>query len=334
LLAAAPSASLDQCPAAARPNHLRQKEAAMSAASRSGALQHDQKLTGLVPVVPTPLNEDESLDENGFERMAAFLGEHRFEGIWALASAGEDQNLSWAVIEEAAKMLVKYIGGQIPILVKTSTPGLKQTLARTRRMADLGFDGAIVHVEQKMLGRDHVRRFYLEAAEASPLPVYVYQNGLRGAACDVDLCLELLEHPNVAGMKAGGSNLGELHPLCQLADESASVMTAGGGQILPGLAMGAAAHTAAPLMMFPQRARAIWDHLQAGRLAEARDEQRRILRFIRRMPKLENREVSGEVKAELEARGVMQRHVSAPFRSASDEEVAQIRDLAEELGIR
>ncbi|MCP5115781.1 MAG: hypothetical protein GY953_33550, partial [bacterium] len=30
------------------------------------------KLKGLLPVVPTPLNEDESLDIEGIERMAAF----------------------------------------------------------------------------------------------------------------------------------------------------------------------------------------------------------------------------------------------------------------------
>ena len=45
-----------------------------------------QRLKGLVPVVPTPLNADESLDEAGIERLAAFVLDYALTPIAAPSS--------------------------------------------------------------------------------------------------------------------------------------------------------------------------------------------------------------------------------------------------------
>ena len=291
------------------------------------------KLRGLLPVIPTPLNADESPDEQGMERMAEFTLSYPFSGIWALATAGEDQNMPFPVIDDCTKLFVKHFGAKIPVLVKTSTPGTKQTVERTKRMADFGIDAAIIHYEHKKHGVEHARRHFLAVAEASPVPILVYHNAGRGAQLDMDLMLELTHHPNIAGMKAGGSNIAELQQLCLFSSEDFAVMTAGGGQILAGLSMGARAHTAIPLMAFPERAFAVHDHVMAGRLAEARAEQKRIIGFLRRMPKLQNREVTGEVKCVLEIRGVIKRHVAAPFIEATPEQKAEYERLIEEVDL-
>ena len=143
--------------------------------------------------------------------------------------------------------------------------------------------------------------------------------------------LELTGHPNIAGMKAGGGDISELQRLCLFADPDFAVLTAGGGQILAGLAMGAAGHTAIPLLAFPERAFAVRDRVAAGDLEAARAEQKVINEFIGRMPKLQNREVHGEVKCILEIRQVIKRHVSAPFIEASDAQKAEFERLIAEL---
>ena len=291
------------------------------------------KITGLVPVVPTPLNEDETLDAAGFESLAEYILGYPFRGIWALASAGEDQNLPFDVINEATKLFVKHFGGRIPVLVKTSSPGLTETLRRTKEMAEFGIDAAIIHFEHQRLGLEQTRRHLLKVAEQSPVPLFIYHNPGRGAQLDLDLMLELSHHPNIAGMKAGGRNLGELQQLCLRSDPDFTVMIAGGRQILAGLAMGASAHTAIPLLAFPEKAFAIWQHVKAGRLDAARAEQLVLIEFLERMPKLGNREVCGEVKAILEIRNVLRRHVSGPFLSATDEHVAEFRRLIDEFNL-
>ena len=80
-------------------------------------LRGQEKITGLVPVVPTPLNQDETLDTAGFESLAEYVLAYPFRGIWALASAGEDQNLPFDVINDATKLFVKHFENRIPVLV-------------------------------------------------------------------------------------------------------------------------------------------------------------------------------------------------------------------------
>lgn len=291
------------------------------------------RLKGLLPVIPTPLNEDESLDEQGVERLAEFTFKYPFSGIWALATAGEDENLPSALIDQCARLFVRYFGGKIPVLVKTCRPGTKATIERTRRMADFGIDGAIVHFQHKHLGVEHARRHFIAIADASPVPILIYHNATRGAQLDIDLILELSHHPNIVGMKAGGSNIAELQRLCLFAAKDFAMMTAGAGQILAGLSMGAAAHMAIPLLAFPERAFAVHDHIIAGNLPAARAEQKVIDEFLARMPKLQNREVNGEVKCVLEIRGVIKRHVSAPFLEVTPEKKAEFERLINELDL-
>lgn len=59
--------------------------------------------------------------------------------------------------------------------------------------------------------------------------------------------------------------------------------------------------------------------------------QRRIAESIGRTPKLANREVHGEVKCVLKIRDVLQRHVSAPFVAATDEQKRDLEALIDEL---
>jgi len=305
----------------------------MSIDTQDHPLRGKNKLRGLMPVIPTPVTEDEQIDAEGVERMSEFILRYPFCGIWALATAGEDQNLPEEKIVECTKLLVQHLGGKLPLLVKTSKPGTVATVERTKRFADLGIDSAIVLMEQKNLGVDHQRRFFETIIDASPIPVTLYNNPGRGADLDDQVMLDLTQNPKCVAMKAGGSNLSQLQKLALFAHEDFSVFTAGAGQLLAGLAMGVSGHTAIPLLALPELAFAVYDHFQAGRIDQARAEQKRIIEFIQRMPKLQNREVNGETKCVLEIRGTIDRYVSAPFISATDEQKAEFERLIDELDI-
>ncbi|HWL54637.1 MAG TPA: dihydrodipicolinate synthase family protein [Chthoniobacteraceae bacterium] len=285
-----------------------------------------EKLTGLMPVLPTPLLEDESVDEAGIERLAGFLLGFPFCGIWALATAGEDENLPVETRKQVARLLVAQFGGKVPLLVKTSEPGTRETIERTREFADLGIDLAIVHPQQKGLSQDHYLRALETIADRSPLPLYLYHNGGRGAALSLSTMIRLSRHPNIAGMKAGGSNLAELQRLALFCDSDFSVFTAGAGQMLACLAMGVAGHMAAPFSGFPELAFHLYRSFRKGDWTGARRWQLRLIESMGALPDLKNREVHGEIKALLETRGIIRRHVTAPFIEASDTEIQKIRE--------
>lgn len=284
------------------------------------------KLTGLMPVLPTPLREDESIDEAGVERLAAFLSGFPFCGIWAGASAGEDENIPSSTRKRLARLLVKHFGGRLPLLFKTSEPGTRETVERTKQYADLGIDIAIIHPQQKNLDQGHYLRALEMIADLSPVPVYLYHNPGRGAQLSLETVFRLSRHERMAGMKAGGSNLAELQRLALGCEADFSVFTAGAGQMLACLAMGVAGHMAVPLAALPEPAFRLLDAFRRGDIALAREWQKEIIDWVSFLPALGNREVCGETKALLEARGIIGRHVSAPFRAATPEQVDRIRE--------
>lgn len=283
------------------------------------------KLTGLVPVLPTPLHADESPDEASIERLAKFTLSYPFCAVWALATAGEDENLPLLRRKHIARLFVEAFGRKIPLLVKTSEPGTSETIERTKEFADLGIDIAIIHPQQKLLSQDHYVRSLETIADASPLPIFLYHNSLRGAELEVGTIIRLSQHPKIVGVKAGGSNLAQLQRLALFCDPDFSVFTAGAGQMLACLAMGVAGHMAAPLAALPELAFQVLRDFQKGDLDGAREHQRQIIEWVAALPPLRNREVHGETKALLEVRGVIERHVAAPFLAASDEDIASIR---------
>ncbi len=284
------------------------------------------KLKGLMPVLPTPLLADETPDEAGMERLVEFLLNFPFCGFWAVATAGEDENFPVEVRKDVTRLLVKYAGGKVPLLVKASEPGTKETIQRVREFADLGIDIAVVHPQHKGLSQDHYLRALETIADSSPLPIYIYHNYDRGGHLTIDTITRLSNHPKIAGMKAGGYNLAELQRLALFCNPDFSVFTAGAGQLLACLAMGVSGHMAIPLAAFPEISFAVFDAFQKGNIHAAQNHQRELIEWISSLPKLQNREVNGETKAVLEARGIIHRHVSAPFIPASDEQIEQIKD--------
>lgn len=290
-------------------------------------------ITGIVPVLVTPLRDDDTLDEEGFASLARYITSYDFGGVFALSTGGEDQNLSPESLDRLAELLVEHYKGKLPILAKTSSGGLKPTLERTRRLADRGIDVAVILYENKGNTDAHMRRFFEAVADDSPVPIFLYHDAGRGAELSVDIMLDMLKHPNIAGIKAGGTNLGNLIPVCLLGGADGSVLMAGGNQIIVSAALGAAGHTAVPPCAFPELSLSIWRHVQAGDLAAARAAQMRIVSFFRGCPDLGNRESVAEVKAVLEIRGVCGRRVAAPFVSLTDAQVDRVRELADELNL-
>lgn len=177
----------------------------------------------------------------------------------------------------------------------------------------------------KGLSQDHYLRAVEQIADASQIPIYLYHNTDRGAHLSIGTICRLSEHPNIAGMKAGGSHLAELQRLALFCHPDFSVFTAGAGQMLGCLAMGVSGHMAIPFAALPELAFRVFDAFAEGDMATARSAQREVIEWVGSLPKLQNREVNAETKAVLEARGILQRHVSSPFIAATAGEVEAIR---------
>lgn len=166
------------------------------------------RLQGIIPALATPLTPDLEPDEAGFRRLVQYQLEGGVVGLFPCSSTGEgpmlsDENwarlLGWAISEA---------NGRVPVLAHVTDVGLPRVLDRVRRAANLGADAVAAaapyyyqHTDAEVLG------FFENLADASPLPVFVYNIPQRvKTALRVEQLLALAPHPNIAGMKDSAAN--------------------------------------------------------------------------------------------------------------------------------
>jgi dihydrodipicolinate synthase/N-acetylneuraminate lyase len=58
--------------------------------------------------------------------------------------------------------------------------------------------------------------YYAAAADRSPRPLWLYSNPARAHQPSLEAVQVLAQHPNIAGMKVGGYDLGYMAPLALL----------------------------------------------------------------------------------------------------------------------
>ena len=103
---------------------------------------------------------------------------------------------------------------QRPLIAGTGRESTRATIAATKRAASAGVDAVLVRTPsffKPQMNADAFERFYLEVAEASPVPVLLYNVTLyTGVNLVPDVVATLAEHPNIVGIKESGSDIGQL----------------------------------------------------------------------------------------------------------------------------
>ena len=290
-------------------------------------------LHGIVPVTVTPMNEDGSPDGKGHEKFIEYLLKYPIGGLWAIGSAGESFLMTYENRLATAKMLAELVNGRTPILMGAADQAMSNIFKFFEQTADLDIAGYHVIPTDLHMNHGALMRFYLPLAERSPKPLWLYHNTWRGPALLPESVRELAQHPNVAGMKAGGFSLIELIRFSNMDSEDFQVIGAGGGQTIQLLSMGLKAHTASPASCFPDIFCELYSLWEKGKVFEAIAVQKRFLKLWSKIPvPPENSETSAHEKGVLEAMGICQRHVSQHFRPMTDEEMHTIRKVLKDEG--
>lgn len=184
---------------------------------------HPRHLTPGV-YVPTPafFHDDgpESLDLDTLARHAVRLANAGVTGLAVQGSNGEAVHLAEAeraaVIKTTRKALDEAGYASMPLIVGAGAQSTRQTIDLCRQAAECKGDAVLVlppGYYQGLFDKDTVVSFFKEVADASPLPVVLYN--FPGAVAGLDLNSDVLiklgqEHPNIVGAKFTCGNTGKL----------------------------------------------------------------------------------------------------------------------------
>jgi 4-hydroxy-2-oxoglutarate aldolase len=246
---------------------------------------------GIYPPIPTPFDDDGAL---ALDRLAiniekwnaATTGLGGLAGYVALGSNGEAPHLS---LDEAARLVAatrEAARGDMKVIAGTGQLSTWATVEATKRAADSGADAALVvapYYYKKMMSADALKRHYVAVADASPIPVLIYNVPANtGLNIPVSVVFELAAHENVAGVKDSAGDINQLAELVRLTRGlDFEVLTGNYGALLPAMTFGVRGAILAIANVAPAECVAICEAAQAGRWDEAGELHLRLLPVAR-----------------------------------------------------
>ena len=134
-----------------------------------------KKYCGVYPVVPTALNEDESLDLDGIEHLAEYYINEGCHGLLVLGSGGESPYFSADEKYSVVKAVAEKVKGRIPVIAGCTFLSLAETLAFMEKADNLPFDGYLVALPRYFpLHFDDVFAFYSSIVRHTKKTVMYY----------------------------------------------------------------------------------------------------------------------------------------------------------------
>jgi 4-hydroxy-2-oxoglutarate aldolase len=239
-------------------------------------------LGGIYPPLPTFFHEDESLD---LETLAEHMRRLRARGITrfvALGSNGEAVHLDPEERRQVIAAVRTAAGDEAQLLAGAGANSTRETIALCRLAAAASADVALVippHHYRSCMDSTALRGHYLAVADASPLPVMLYNMPGNAAGIDLDAetVIALSAHPNIIGLKDSAGNVAKLAEVAAGAREGFVVLAGSAGFLLPALVVGAVGAIAALANIAPVECLRLMELTTAGKLDEARALQARLV---------------------------------------------------------
>lgn len=148
------------------------------------------KFSGVIPILATPFNQDESLDLDSLQRMINFMVALGVDGITVLGVLGESNRLNDHEREALIKSAVATAAKRIPVIVGTSHAGSAAATYLSRMAEDLGADAVMVAPAREPVANDtRIVEYYGRIASGTTLPIVLQDHP---ASTEVQMSVPLI----------------------------------------------------------------------------------------------------------------------------------------------
>lgn len=288
---------------------------------------------GMIPALPTPLNEDYSVDYAGLAKVIEHVLEGGIHGILVGGSTGEYSLMSMEERKEVIEFVCKTVDGRVPVMAGTGCHRTEDTIELTNFAADAGAKSALVINPYYMhTSREGIIDHYQKVAENSKIGVVIYHYpDATGVEMDPELLYEISQIEGIVGIKntADGQHTSKLINLTK-DNPNFAVITGFEHLILPTLALGGHGAIGVVHNLAPKKLVKLYDLVtKENDLQEAIKLNQELMDLYNA---IEEEVIPGTVKAGLEALGLPGGPSRAPLVSASDEYRQRIEQVLAKLG--
>jgi 4-hydroxy-2-oxoglutarate aldolase len=289
---------------------------------------------GVFIPVPTPFRGEEVAPERLVANLEAW-NRTPLSGYVVLGSTGEFPMLSEEERDRVLESARRAIPGDRRFIAGTGTHSTRHTIRQTRRAAEMGADAALVitpHYFTKGFSQPGAQvRHYLTVAEASPIPVLLYNFPLNtGINLDAETVAKIAQHPNVCGIKDSSGNIPQAAQIIDQTPKTFHVLVGAASALLPGLSIGAAGGILALAAIATREFCEVHRLGRSGRWDEARELAARMMAADRGIP---GRYGIGGLKAALDLQGLYGGPCRAPLGTPDADAIEDIKEVLATAGL-
>lgn len=171
-----------------------------------------KKIEGSFVALITPYTSDGAVDIEGFRHLIDFQAKHGTSALLIMGSTGEVSLLSKEERHFIISETIKFRPQNMLFFYGCTANNTRETIGMVRYAAKAGADGAIVTVPSYVVVPvESAVQYFLEVAEASPIPIGIYNNPTRvGTDLPADAIIRLADHPNIVIDKEAMARPGQI----------------------------------------------------------------------------------------------------------------------------
>ncbi len=290
-----------------------------------------EMLSGVYPPMATPFRDDEILFD-GLAENVKKMNSTGLRGYFVCGTNGEFKSLSVDERLRVIETVVRHAAPEKVVMAGTAAESTKETIEITRQAASIGADLVSLLVPsffKKLIDDDVLVSYVLDVADASPVPVLIYNNPsvTGGVLVSPEVIRKVSSHPNVAGMK--DSSKGNFERYLAAAGDDFFLLAGSANFFFDLLKAGGVGGVLSLANVFPDDCVALYRAFMEGNIKDAEKMHDDLVRL--------NKQVSGQysvsgVKAAMDIAGFVGGDPRRPLKPCTLSQKEELRRALQESG--
>lgn len=281
-------------------------------------------LTGIIPPIVTPFTADGEVDEQAFRGVCRFMVRKKVHGICVGGSSGEGHTLSPQEFQRLMEIACEEVADAIPVVAGIIVNSTRDAIARVRSIGHLPVAGLQVTPVHYVFKPDEDATFqhFQALTEATKFPVIIYNVVPWNYLSPALLVRIMRELPGVIGVKQSAGDLKLMADLLIDLPAGKKVFSAVDALLYPSFALGCHGTIAANPAAVPGVCLNLWNAVQAGDHAKAKEIHEALLRFWNTIA---HDNLPANIKFSLSLQGCQTGLPRMPMPATSEQQAASIR---------
>jgi 4-hydroxy-2-oxoglutarate aldolase len=239
-------------------------------------------LGGVHPALTTPFRADGEVSLADLKYNIERYNSTGIAGFVVLGSTGESVLLSRRERDDVLTTVRDAAGQGKRLIAGTGAESTQDTIERTKRAAELGYNLALVktpHYYKPAYKPEVLIAHYRRVADTSPIPVLLYSVPIfTGVTLEAPEVGVLAEHPNIVGIKESSGHVMRVAEIVSACPADFQILTGSAGTMLAALTVGAKGAILALGSALPEMCVTLYDLYRNGEIDKARTLQNTLLK--------------------------------------------------------